>query len=170
MNVYHAPEWMRIRRISDAEYARWLDDRAKYILDREKKAGKTAFDKPEQLKLELHRVAHASSGRDPYSNARFFVKHIRSGWVDGQKHLKGNRHYQTLRRCMPSFDHVVGMGHRKYELCTRETNSAKSFMSPAQFVDLCARVTRHQAGGIQSAPAPVPIRPAPDAAPRTALG
>lgn len=93
-------------------------------------------------------MAHAGSGRDPYSNARFFVKHIRTGWVDGQKHLRGNRHYQTLRRCMPSFDHVIGMSHRKYELCTRETNSAKSFMSPAQFVDLCARVTRHQAGRI----------------------
>lgn len=46
MYVYHAPEWMRIRRISDAEYACWLDDRAQRILDREKKAGKTAFDKP----------------------------------------------------------------------------------------------------------------------------
>ncbi|MBB3695855.1 hypothetical protein FHY05_004521 [Sphingomonas sp. BK580] len=37
---------MRIRRISEAEYARWFDDRAQRLLNREKKAGKTASNKP----------------------------------------------------------------------------------------------------------------------------
>lgn len=143
MNTYSCPDWLRRRRISDCEYAAWLEKQTNQIWNREAQKRKRAFATRQALKLALHQAASESTGYDPYSGARFFVKHIRKGWVDNQAHLKGNRHYRTLRRCMPSFDHVNGLGKKAYELCTRETNSAKSFMSPAQFLDLCRRVTEH---------------------------
>lgn len=146
MTVYPSPEWLKRRKITDDEYARWLEDQTASIWAREKKSCKAAHTKREELKQALHRAAHVSNGYDPYSGARFFVKHMRAGWTDAQAHLNGNRHYRTLRRCIPSFDHVKGLGHKAYELCTRETNSAKNFMSPLQFIDLCNRVVSHQAG------------------------
>ncbi|MGA9582660.1 MAG: hypothetical protein WBR13_11910 [Allosphingosinicella sp.] len=143
MNSYECPEWLKRRRITESEYGRWLDSQATSIWRRERQCGNPSFAARADLKLALHRAAHDSNGRDPYSASRFFVRHMRAGWTDKQSHLKGNRHFLTLRRCMPSFDHVRGLGRAKYELCTRETNSAKSFMSPAQFIDLCNRVARH---------------------------
>ncbi|MDB5679131.1 hypothetical protein [Sphingomonas bacterium] len=144
MTSYPCPEWLKRRRITDEEYGRWLDHQTSKVWMREKKHCKTACTTPGELKQVLHVAAHASNGRDPYSGARFFVKHLRAGWSDAQAHLNGNRHYLTLRRCMPSFDHVKGLGHKAYELCTRETNAAKSYMSPTQFVDLCRRVVHHR--------------------------
>lgn len=144
MNSYLCPDWLKCRKVTDLEYARWLEAQTSSIWARELDCGKGTFATKVELKQTLHRAAHASTGFDPYTGARFFVKHMRTGWIDSQAHLKGNRHYQSLRRCMPSFDHVRGLGHKAYELCTRETNSAKSFMSPAQFIDLCHRVARHR--------------------------
>lgn len=151
MDGYPCPEWLTRRTITDAEYVRWLERQTASIWAREKRAGKTAHMERADLKQALHRAASESDGRDPYSGARFFVKHMRSGWTDGQAHLNGSRHYRTLRRCMPSFDHVRGVGKKDYELCTRETNSAKSYMSPAQFIDLCRRVVRHRLASIDTA-------------------
>ena len=144
MNSYARPEWLKRQGITDAEYARWLQKQAKSIWNRGRESGKSVHAKPEDLKQALHRAAHDSDGRDPYTGAKFYVKHFRAGWEDEQAHLRGNRHHLTLRRNMPSFDHVKGLKRRAYQLCTRETNCAKSFMSPKQFVDLCRRVTRHR--------------------------
>lgn len=149
MTSYPCPDWLKRRQIAGGEYARWLEDQTASIWAREKRRCKTAYAKREGLKQALHRASHASNGYDPYSGARFFVKHLQIGWIDNQAHLNGNRHYRTLRRCMPSFDHVKGLGHRSYELCTRETNSAKSFISRAQFIDFCHRVVRYQATQLQ---------------------
>lgn len=143
VNGYSCPDWLRQRKISDCEYGKWLERQTRQIWNREAQKGKHACASREVLKLVLHRAASASTGYDPYSGARFFVKHMRTGWVDRQAHLNGSRHYRTLRRAMPTFDHVNGLGKCAYELCTWETNSAKSFMSPMQFVDLCRRVTAH---------------------------
>jgi hypothetical protein len=144
MEAYPCPEWLKRRRITDAEYAGWLDSQAVSIWAREKEAGKTACASRADLKRALHRAASESDGRDPYSGRRFFVKHMRAGWTDPHAHLKGNRHHRTICGSMPSFDHVKGLGKKTYELCTRETNSAKSYMSPAQFIDFCRSVVRYR--------------------------
>jgi hypothetical protein len=144
MNIYPVPSWLKCRGITDAEYGRWLQKQARSVWSGELARGKTVYAKRQDLKQALHRAAHESDGRDPYSGALFYVKHLRTGWIDGQAHLLGNRHHRTLRRNMPSFDHVKGLKCRTYQLCTRETNSAKSFMSPAQFIDLCIRVARYR--------------------------
>lgn len=144
MKEYPAPDWLRVRQVTDAEYASWLNGQTSSIWKRERRSGKRAHATPSDLKQALHKAAHKSDGHDPYTGNRLFVDHLRAGWTDPQASLNGNRHHLTLRRCMPSFDHVRGVGRSKYELCTRETNAAKSFMSPAQFIDLCGRVTSHQ--------------------------
>lgn len=144
MSEFPCPTWLKQRGISDEEYGTWLQDQSKDIWKRKRKKGKTAYATRSELKLELHRVALVSTGHDPYSNIRFNVDPLRAGWIDAQAHLNNNRHHRTLRRSVPSFDHVRGLGRRAYELCTRETNSAKTYMSPAQFIDLCHRVSRHR--------------------------
>lgn len=143
MNSYPCPAWLKCRGITEADYARWLDKQTRSVWNREVARGKTVHSTRRNLKQALHRAAHESDGSDPYSGARFYVKHFDSGWEDKQAHLLGNRHHLTLRRNMPSFDHVKGLGCSTYQLCTRETNSAKSYMSPAQFIGLCRRVARH---------------------------
>lgn len=143
MSDFPCPAWLKQRGITDAEYGAWLQDQSKDIWRRERKKRKTAFANRALLKAKLHAVALASTGRDPYSNIRFNVDPLRSGWIDAQAHLNNSRHHRTLRRGVPSFDHVRGLGHAAYELCTRETNSAKTYMSPAQFIELCHRVATH---------------------------
>lgn len=144
VNTYPCPDWLRCRKISDGEYGIWLEKQTRQVWNREAQKQKHACASRQALKLVLHQAASESTGYDPYSGTRFFVKHMRRGWVDSQAHLNGNRHYRTLRRAMPTFDHVNGLGKCAYELCTWETNSAKSFMSPTQFVDLCRRVAGHR--------------------------
>jgi hypothetical protein len=144
VNEYLCPDWLKLRKVTDGEYASWLDRQANSILKREARKGKRSFPARAELKQALHSAAKKSNGSDPYSGAKFCVKHLRGGWCDEQKHLKGNRHHLTLRRNQPSFDHVKGLGQKQFELCTRETNFAKSFMSPKQFLDLCRRVVRFQ--------------------------
>lgn len=153
MNSYACPEWLKCRRITDAEYGRWLEAQTASIWRREKQSGSNPFAARAGLKQALHRAALASNGHDPYSGMRFFVKHMRAGWTDQQSHLNGNRHFWTLRRSLPSFDHVKGLGRAKFQLCSRETNSAKSFMSPSQFTDLCHRISHHLSGTLPTAPA-----------------
>jgi hypothetical protein len=150
MNSYPCPAWLKCRGITDSEYARWLEKQTKGVWTRELSRDVKAHSNRADLKQALHRAAHESDGHDPYSGVRFDVKHFRAGWTDGQAHLRGNRHHRTLRRNMPSFDHVKGLARPIYQLCTRETNSAKSYMSPKQFVDLCRRVARHRGPGLQA--------------------
>lgn len=152
MTDFPCPTWLQQRGISDEEYAVWLQGQSKDIWKRERSKGKTACTTRAELKSELHRVALKSTGYDPYSNIRFNVDPLRSGWTDAQAYLNNSRHHRTLRRSVPSFDHVRGLGRRSYELCTRETNSAKTYMSPAQFIELCHRVAKHR----PSADPPIP--------------
>lgn len=145
--TYIAPHFLEQRGITDREYALWLDKQSEAIWRRERKAGKTAFPSRASLKAELHRVLLAGNGRDQYTGSKIYWKHLRADWVDGNAGVTNYRHLMTLRRCMPTFDHVRGMGHRRYALCRRMTNHAKSFMSPAQFVALCREVVRHHERG-----------------------
>ena len=142
MATYFAPQWMKNRGISDAEYRAWLTSQTDAIWERELKKKKSGCPTPTILKGKLDSAVHRSNGHDPYSGMKLNVDRIRADWFDTAKDIEGTRHHRTLRRAMVSFDHVKGMGKSEYELCSRETNSAKAYLSPKQFIELCRKVAK----------------------------
>lgn len=139
-----APRFINQRGITDDAYRAWLSEQGKNIWKREGRLDKRGFPDKASLVAALHAAVLRSGGKDAYTGMPIDWRFLRNDWVDANKGNANNRHLMTLRRGMPVFDHVRGLGGNKYALCRRITNHAKSFMSPAQFVQLCREVVRHQ--------------------------
>jgi hypothetical protein len=142
MREISCPAWIRQQGISDGEYGVWLRKQRDHIWSRERKKKKKAFATPAELLAALDKAANESTGRDPYTGMRLNAGSMKAGWKDPHAGIADRRHQLYLKRSVLTFDHVRGLGRRSYQLCTRETNSAKSWMSRKHFIELCHRVAR----------------------------
>jgi hypothetical protein len=137
-NKYDLPEWCK-GQCTEHEYDRWLTIKAATLLERDKKRGKPyALKATKSVYKELIHAAILACGKnDPYTGERLRYDLI-SKWDTSRAHEPG---YKKLFALMPTVDHVRPDSNKlEFMVCSWRINSAKSDLSPKEFVELCRKV------------------------------
>jgi hypothetical protein len=127
-------------RCTHSAYVKWLNNKADTLLKRDKKRGKPyAIDAEESdYKKEIHRAVMKSGPEDPYTGEPLAWELI--GTWDSHAQPDG---YKRRFYNMPTVDHIVA-DVLEFEICSWQSNDAKSDMTPVEFVDFCGKVTAHR--------------------------
>jgi hypothetical protein len=137
MKKYQLPEFLASE-VSQAQYERWLHQKAVAHVRRDRKRGNKAATIG-GYKVAIHKAVEDSEGRDAYTGERLDWTLISQ--YDNDKSKSGRREYKARFALLPSVDHAThGTGPADFKICAWRTNDAKSDLSYQQFVDLCRKV------------------------------
>jgi hypothetical protein len=124
-------------RCSHTVYVKWLNNKADTLIKRDKKRGKPyAADVTASVyKNKIHEAVMNGGERDPYTGEALVWEQI-STWDTKQQQPDG---YKRKFFLMPTVDHVTEEA-LQFEICSWQTNDAKSIMRPGEFVEYCGKV------------------------------
>lgn len=137
MKKYQLTEIM-LTFIDQEEYDKWLINKAKTHLKRDKKRGNTKSTL-ESYKVAIHKAVCESHGKDAYTGE--VLKWSLLNQYSNEKSQKGGRNYKRKFAMLPTVDHVGnGKGDAHFKICSWETNDAKNDLSYDDFLKLCHKV------------------------------
>jgi hypothetical protein len=139
--TYPLPSFLE-GRCTHSIYVKWLNNKADTLIKRDKKRGKpyAATATESTYKKEIHKAVLNGGELDPYTGEALAWELI-STWIP-KKQPDG---YKRRFSLMPTVDHVTA-DKLKFEICSWQTNDAKSDLSPEEFVELCKKVVTYNRG------------------------
>ena len=129
--------------VTQAVYRKWLNVKASALRQRDIWLKRPfASVTPRNVYVQkLHDAAVKTGLYDPYSGDGLRWDLI--GEWDPQK-AKGNSGYKKEFALLPTADHVdPDADELGFEICSWLSNTAKTFLSPEEFVALCGKIIRH---------------------------
>ena len=124
--------------VTQEVYERWLDNKARTHLSRDRKRGNLTATN-EGYEKAIHQTVCDSDGRDAYTNEELDWSLLST--YNNKKSKEGGRHYKKQFALLPSVDHVGdGTGEADFKICAWRTNDAKNDLSYLEFVELCKKV------------------------------
>jgi hypothetical protein len=141
--VYHLPAFLE-GICTGVHYRRWLLRKAKYILDRDRKANRACAigATMKTYRMAIHQAVLACGLYDPFTGDALAWDRI-STWVNTKtKNLTDI--YKKEFSLLPTVDHVDPDGTALgFEICGLLVNTCKSNFTPDEFVAICGDVVRH---------------------------
>lgn len=137
---YPMPSFLK-GRCEPGVYGKWLHNKADTLLKRDKKRGKpyAVLATRATYKDAIHRVITAGALLDPFTGEALAWELI-STWGSSHDQPEG---YKKQFALMPTVDHKHADSF-EFEICSWQTNDAKSDMEPREFVAFCERVARYK--------------------------
>jgi hypothetical protein len=133
---YPLPDFLK-GRCTHRVYIKWLNNKADTLLKRDKRRGKTYARAASEsdYKKEIHKAVINGGESDPYTGEPLTWELI-STWDSTKKHSEG---YKAKFAFMPTVDHIT-VNALHFEICSWQTNEAKSDVSPEKFIKFCEKV------------------------------
>ncbi|SFV88665.1 Protein export cytoplasm protein SecA ATPase RNA helicase (TC 3.A.5.1.1) [hydrothermal vent metagenome] len=126
---------------SQANYEKWLTNKAQTRLKRARDRGNTQANN-EEYRIEIHRAVLECGGADAYTGELLDWRLL--GRYNNVESKKGGRVYKKKFALLPTVDHVGdGMGKADFKICSWRTNDAKNDLSFSEFVVLCRQIISH---------------------------
>jgi len=131
-------------KVSQATYREWLNVKASSLRKRDLRLKKPfAAATPRGVYMQkLHEAVAAAGLVDPYSGDSLRWDQI--GTWDPQE-AKGNPAYKRQFALLPTADHIdPDAPMLAFEICSWVSNTAKTFLTPQEFVALCRKIVEHR--------------------------
>jgi hypothetical protein len=144
MSLYPLPSFLA-GRISQEQYAKWLDGRAVGCLRKDRKRKRPyAFKSNIKLYKALINLAVVDAGEfDPFTGEKLAWELVGT-WVGANRKAveEPEAMFEGKYALMPTVDHR-DPDVLDFEICSWRVNSCKNYLSPEQFIRLCGLVTGH---------------------------
>ena len=142
------PEFL-VGKVSQEQYARWLERKAAAHVKRDRKRD---FDGAvgAAYRDAIHQAVLLSAGRDAYTGEDLHWELLSQ--YDNEKSRAGRSVYKASFGLLPTVDHLDASASAvSFRICAWRTNDAKNDLTHETFLDLCHRALLH-AGYIIAAP------------------
>jgi hypothetical protein len=140
---YPVPSFLQDR-VSAVTYQKWLNVKASALRKRDLRLKRPfAAATPRYVYMQkLHAAVIKTGLYDPFSGDTLRWDLI--GTWDPHK-AKGNSGYKKKFNLMPTADHISPDAQElDFEICSWLSNTAKTFLSPGEFVEMCGKIVAYR--------------------------